>query len=70
MKNWAIALGNACGGAKVTTELQLTKVDPDKVFKLTQQFVIEYNAQMKKAEQEYNAQMMKAEQEHKGDESE
>jgi hypothetical protein len=59
MKNWAIALGNACGGAKVTTELQLTKVDPDKVFKLTQQFVNEYNAQMMKAIQEY-----------KGDESE
>ncbi len=49
MKKWAIALGNACGGAKVTTELQLTKVNPDQVVKLTQQFVNEYNAQMMKA---------------------
>ena len=53
MKNWAIALGNACGGAKVTTELQLTKVDPDQVVKLTQQFVNEYNAQMMKAIKKY-----------------
>ncbi len=53
MKKWAIALGNACGGAKVTTELQLTQVNPDQVVKLTQQFVNEYNAQMLKAIKKY-----------------
>ena len=53
MKKWAIALGNACGGAKVTTELQLTNVDPDQGGTLTQQFVNENNAQMLKAIKKY-----------------
>jgi hypothetical protein len=50
MKKWAVAMANACGGQEVSqTSLKLNKHRPDKVQKLTEQFVTDYNTMMLQA---------------------
>lgn len=44
LKEWAINLANACGGARVVkSPLHLDKANPVKANKLLEQFAVEYN---------------------------
>ena len=50
MKKWAVAMANACGGQEVSqSSIKLNKHRPDKVQKLTEQFVTDYNTMMLQA---------------------
>lgn len=53
MKKWAVAMANACGGMRAELTLQMSKPDPEKVTKLTQQFVSDYNVKMIEALEEH-----------------
>ena len=47
LKRWAIDLANACGGQEVTqTSIKLNKHNVPKVYKLLEQFAVDYNFHM------------------------
>lgn len=43
LKKWAIKLANACGGQKVEKTLIMTKVNPQRVAELMDNFVQDHN---------------------------
>ena len=43
LKKWAIKLANACGGQRVEKTLVMTKVNPQRVTELMDEFVNDHN---------------------------
>ena len=43
LKKWAIKLANACGGQRVEKTLVMTKVNPQRVSELMDEFVNDHN---------------------------
>lgn len=43
LKAWAIKLANACGGQKVEKTLMMTKLNPQRVAELMDEFVNDHN---------------------------
>ena len=43
LKAWAIKLANACGGQKVEKTLMMTKLNPQRVAELMDEFVKDHN---------------------------
>ena len=43
LKKWAIKLANACGGQRVETTLVMTKVNPQRITELMDEFVNDHN---------------------------
>jgi len=43
LKKWAIKLANACGGQRVEKTLVMTKVNPQRVAELMDEFVNDHN---------------------------
>jgi hypothetical protein len=43
LKKWAIKLANACGGQRVEKTLVMTKVNPQRVAELMDEFVKDHN---------------------------
>ena len=52
LKQWAIELANACGGAKVYKSKILAKANPEQANKLLERFAVDYNDQVVQASQE------------------
>jgi len=43
LKRWAIKLANACGGQRVEKTLVMTKVNPQRITELMDEFVKDHN---------------------------
>mgnify|MGYP005988674569 FL=1 len=43
LKKWAIKLANACGGQRVEKTLVMTKVNPQRITELMDEFVNDHN---------------------------
>ena len=43
LKKWAIKLANACGGQRVEKTLVMTKVNPQRIIELMDEFVKDHN---------------------------
>ena len=43
LKKWAIKLANACGGQRVEKTLVMTKVNPQRITELMDEFVKDHN---------------------------
>jgi hypothetical protein len=43
LKKWAIKLANACGGQRVEKTLVMTKVNPQRITELMDEFVTDHN---------------------------
>ena len=43
LKKWAIKLANACGGQRIEKTLVMTKVNPQRVTELMDEFVNDHN---------------------------
>lgn len=43
LKKWAIKLANACGGQRVEKTLVMTKVNPQRIIELMDEFVQDHN---------------------------
>ena len=43
LKKWAIKLANACGGQRVEKTLVMTKVNPQRIIELMDEFVNDHN---------------------------
>jgi|DEB0MinimDraft_6_1074348.scaffolds.fasta_scaffold03611_11 hypothetical protein len=52
LKQWAIELANACGGAKVYKSKILAKANPEQANKLLERFAVDYNDQVVQASKE------------------
>ena len=56
LKTWSIKLANACGGQKVEKSITLTKINPQRVRELLDEFVKDHNENTIKIVNEINEQ--------------